>query len=287
MKKIHKLLLLSISLLLSSSILQAKEEEMHKHSGTSNVKINYEVLDFIHSKKKKDGKRYGIEIDHENENNHFQLYIEKTDTRTTKLVPKDLDVKKIAMKYQYKFSKGERLSFSYATIDDNIMKETNGGNIYGLGYSNSVFAMTQYLSDYPHFNVYQTDLKYTLKHEGIKWTALGKYIHLSNKNSNNFSKKANNDYLTVGLKVHTHYKGYHLGAAVFTGNRMFAVMKEGFQVQHHAMEFKQTYMCGVGHKLGENMSMHLRYVHHNAKEVPIGNAGVKVDVVSFDMLYTF
>ena len=204
MNHIHKLLLLSISVLLSGSILQAKEEEMHKHSGTSNVKINYEVLDFTHSKKKEDGKRYGIELDHENESNHFQLYLERTETHTTKIVPKDLDVKKIVMKYQYKFRQDERLSLSYANIDDNIMKETNGGNIYGLGYSNSGLAMTEYVSDYPHFNVYQTDLKYTLKHKGIKWTALGKYIHLSNKNSNNFSKKAKNDYLTIGMKVHIH-----------------------------------------------------------------------------------
>jgi len=267
--------------------LQAKEEEQHEHTGKANIKLNSEILDFTHSKKKKEGKRYGVEMDYENEKNHYQVYYEETKTDTTNLVPKDLHVKKLTMKYQYKMDSASKLSFSYTNIDDNVMKETNGGNIYGIGYSIDSIALTQYMSDYPHFDVYQTDLEYTLKTKGVKWTAIGKYIHLNNKESNNFSKKAKDDYLTVGLKVHTHYKGYHLGAGVFVGNRMFAVMKKGFQVQHHAMEFKQSYMCGIGHSIGEDMVMHLRYMHHNAKEVPINNDNVKVDVLSLDFMYRF
>jgi len=275
------------SIFLVFTTLQAKEEENHTHEGKSNIKINYEILDFTHSLKKIEGKRYGIELDHENARNHYQFYYEKTNTDTRKIVPKNLHVNKYTMKYQYKFSSQERLSFLYAHIDDNLMKETNGGDIYGVGYSKSGFGLTQYLSDYPHFNVYQTDMKYTLKSNGIKWTALGKYIHLANKNSNNFSKKAKTDYFTAGLKVHTHYHGYHLGAGVFVGKRIFAVMKEGFRVQHHAMEFKNSYMCGVGHKVTDNIVAHVRYTHHEAKEVAMNHDNVKVDAFTFDMVYTF
>ncbi len=275
------------SIFLVFSTLQAKEEENHTHEGKSNIKINYEMLDFTHSLKKIEGKRYGIELDHENARNHYQFYYEKTNTDTTHIVPKDLSVKKYTMKYQYKFALDERVSLSYTRVDDNLMKETNGGDIYGVGYLKSGFGLTQYISDYPHFNVYQTDVKYTLKSNGIKWTALGKYIHLSNKNSNNFSKKAKTDYFTAGLKVHTHYRGYHLGAGIFVGKRIFAVMKEGFRVQHHAMEFKNSYMCGVGHKITDNIVAHLRYTHHEAKEVPMNHDNVKVDALAFDMVYTF
>jgi len=281
-----KYLTILLSFLLCS-VLQAKEEEQHTHEGESNIKINYEVLDFTHSLKKEKGKRYGIELDYENSQHHYQIYYEKTNTDTSKIVPKDLQVKKYTMKYQYKLSANERVSLSYAHIDDNLMKETNGGDIYGIGYEKSGFGLTQYISDYPHFNVYQTDMKYTLKSSGIKWTALGKYIHLDNKNSNNFSKKAKKDYFTAGLKMHTHYKGYHLGAGVFVGKRIFAVMKEGFRVQHHAMEFKSSYMCGVGHKVADNMVAHLRYTHHEAKEVPMNHDHVKVDAFTFDIIYNF
>ena len=283
MKKLNTILLAT----LLCSTLHAKEEEQHHHEGSNNIKINYETLDFSNSKKKEDGQRYGVEIDHEDENNHFQLYYEKTKTNTTKIIPKDLDVNKYTLKYQYKLNPKEQISFLYANIDDNIMKETDGGNIYGIGYSNKSIGITQYLSDYPHFDVYQSDLKYSFKKSGIKTTLIGKYIHLKDKNSNNFSKNAKSDYFTGGVKLHTHYQGYHLGAGAYFGKRIFAVMKEGFKVQHHAMEFKESYMVGVGHALGKNITAHLRYGYHNAKEIPINNDNVKVENISIDMLYKF
>jgi hypothetical protein len=283
MKKINTIL---FATLLCSS-LYAKEEEQHEHDGNNNIKINYETLDFTNSKKKEDGQRYGLEIDHEDKQHHLQFYYEKTNTNTSKIIPKDLDVHKYTLKYQYKLDHKERLTFLYATIDDNIMKETNGGNIYGIGYSKDSVGTMQYFSDYPHFDVYQSDLKYSFKKKGIKTTLIGKYIHLKDKNSNNFSKKSKRDYFTGGLKIHTHYKGFHLGAGAYLGKRMFAVMKEGFKVQHHAMEFKESYLVGVGHLLGENMVVHLRYGYHKAKEVPINNDNVKVKNLSFDMVYKF
>ena len=283
MKKFSTLLL---STLLCTS-LYAKEEEQHTHSGSNNIKLNYESLTFNHSKKKRDGNRYGIELDHEDEQQHFQLYYEKTKTHTTKIVPKNLDVKKYTLKYQYKLQDKERITLSYSGIDDNIMKETNNGHIYGLGYRKNGLSIMQYLSDYPHFDVYQSDVKYSLKKQGVKITLLGKYIHLKDKESNSFSKKAHENYFTAGIKLHTHYHGFHLGAGAYFGKRIFAVMKDGLKVQHHAMEFKESYRLGIGHALGENMSTHLRYGYHKAKEVPMNHDDVTVHNVSLDVIYKF
>jgi len=283
---INKKQILLLSVLLCTALM-AKEEEQHTHEGKNNIKINYETLDFKHSKKKEQGRRYGIEIDYEDKQNHYQLYVEKTKTNTTKIVPKDLKVSKYILKYQYKLALKERISLFYATIDDNLMKETNGGNIYGIGYSKDGLGFTQYLSDYPHFDVYQSDLKYSFKSNGLKTTFLGKYIHLKDKNTNNFSRKAKEDYFTVGVKLHKHYHGYHLGAGAFFGSRIFAVMRDGFKIQHHAMEFKESYMMGIGHALGEDLSAHLRYAYHKAKEVPMNNDNVIVHNISVDMVYKF
>jgi hypothetical protein len=281
-------LLLSI---IVCNALYAKENESHTHTGDNNIKINYEVLDFSNSKKKEDGKRYGVELDHEGENKHIQFYYESTNTDTTNIIPKDLEVDKYILKYQYKMTSKNRITLLYSHIKDNIMKETDGGNIYGVGYNINNLYLTQYFSDYSNFDVYQTDLKYNIKYKfdifKLKTTFIGKYIHLKDKDSNNFSKKAKEDYLTTGIKFHTHYNGYHLGAGAFFGDRIFAVMKDGLQVQHHAMEFKESYMIGVGHSLGKNISTHLRYSYHKAKEVPINNDNVKVKNISLDFVYKF
>lgn len=286
-----KLIYFLLIFILSASSLSAKEEEQHSHSGSSNLKINYETLDFSNSKKKENGRRYGVEVDHENAQHHYQLYVEKTDTHTTKRVAKDLEVKKYTLKYQYKISPKKRLSLSYANIDDNLMKETDNGHIYGLGYSQNSFELTQYFSDYSRFDVYQTDLKFSLKNKfksfGLKTTLIGKYIHLKDKNSNDFSKKAKSNYFTTGVKLHTHVNGYHLGAGVYVGKRVFAVMKEGFKVQHHSMEFKESYMLGVGHSLSDNTVVHLRYGYHKAKELPVDNDNVKVENITFNLVYAF
>jgi len=283
MKKINTLLMAT----LLCTVLSAKEEEEHRHSGKSNIKINYETLNFSNSKKKNDGRRYGIEIDHENAHHHYQFYYEKTNTHTTKIVSKDLDVKKYTLKYQYKITPKERVTLSYIEIDDNLMKETNNGHIYGFGYSKNGLGVTQYLSDYPHFDVYQSDLKYSFKKDGLKTTLIGKYIHLKDKNSNSFSTKAKSEYFTGGIKLHTHHNGYHLGAGIYLGKRAFAVMKEGFKVQHHSMEFKESYMFGIGHALQEDTVVHLRYGYHKAKEIPLNNDNVKVENISLDLVYKF
>lgn len=286
MKIINALLLMQLCM----SMVYAEKELHHEHSDSTTIKLSHELLDFENSKKKTEGKRYGVELDHQEKQHHYQLYYEKTDTKTTAILPKDLEVDKYAFKYGYDLSQKRNLNLSYLKIDDNLMKETDGGNIYGLGYRHKAVTLTQYLSDYKNFNVYQTDLKFGMKKRFddlvLMGGIIGKYIHLNNKESNNFTKKADTDYFTTGLKLHGHYNTYHLSAGTYVGKRLFAVMNEGLRVQHHSMEFKESYMFDIGKKY-EDFLLHIRYAKHKAKEVPIDNDNVNVENLSFEVEYTF
>lgn len=254
-------------------------------------KLTYENFDFENSLKKYKGKRFGFILSHRDSNSLYQLAYDKTNTETFKPpLMSDLHVNKYYLKYSLKLDDKQLLSVSYATIDDNIMKETDGGHIYGLGYQYGAVTLTQYLSDYEHFNVYQTDLKYTFTQTfGDLFTSatlLGKYIHLDDKNSNTFSANAKEDYFTPGLKVHAHYNEYHIGAGAFLGKRIFAMMNDGFRVQHHAMEFDETYMVGIGKHFGD-LDLTLKYIYQSATEIPIHNEDVKVKNVMMQLGYRF
>jgi len=60
----------------------------------------------------------------------FKAYYEKTNTNTTPIVPKDLEVKKYTLKYQYKINPKERLSLSYAIYDDPSPERRQTGGDY-------------------------------------------------------------------------------------------------------------------------------------------------------------
>jgi hypothetical protein len=253
--------------------------------------LTYGHLDFDHSVKKDKGERYGMKLDWKTGTGLYQIAYEKTDTRTFKPpLGKNLHVNKYYLKYTYALDEKQAFHFSYATIDDNLMKETDSGHIYGMGYRYGAWDLTQYISDYRHFNVYQTDMKYTYGTDiGAVRTSvalIGKYIHLQNRESNSFSKNAKADYFTPGIKLHAHYGEYHFGAGAFFGKRIFAVMDNGFRVQHHAMEFDETYMAGLGKHFGP-ADLTLKYVYQSATEVPINNKNVKVKNVMLQLRYHF
>ncbi len=46
------------------------------------IQTSYETLAFQHSKKKDDGKRYGIMLSHKEDNSHYLFSYEKTETKT-------------------------------------------------------------------------------------------------------------------------------------------------------------------------------------------------------------
>ncbi len=260
-------------------------------SQNSTLRVTYEDFDFKNSLKKDEGKRVGFILSHKIDDSLYQIAYEKTHTETFQPpLPKDLYVDKYYFKYSYKLNAKHALSLSYATIDDNLMKETDGGHIYGLGYKYGAFGITQYLSDYDNFNVYQTEMQYTFKKSfsklKTKVTILGKYIHLQDKNSNAFSRNAKEDYFTPGVKLHAHYKAYHMGAGAFFGNRVFAVMNNGFKVQNHAMEFDKTYMLGFGKHFGD-IDLSLKYVYQEATEIPSHNPNVEMQNIIFQLGYRF
>ncbi len=261
------------------------------HAESTTLKLTYETLDFDNSKKKDEGKRYGVALGYKTDDALYQIAYEKTNTDTFHPpLTEDLHVNKYYLKYTYEVDNKQAFSVSYTTIDDNLMKETDGGHIYGLGYKYGAFGLTQYLSDYTNFNVYQTDLKYKFKKEfgeiHTSLTLLGKYLHLQDRESNGFSKNAKENYFTPGVKFHAHYDDYHLGLGVFFGKRVFAVMNDGFKVQHHAMEFDETYMVGFGRHFGE-VDVNLKYVYQKATEIPIDNDNVKVQNIGIVLRYRF
>jgi hypothetical protein len=255
------------------------------------LKTRYETLDFGNSKKKDEGKREGVIMEYQENRHMVQVLFEKTDTKTYQPpLTEDLKVKKYALKYNYKYGAKESFSASYLTIDDNLMQETDGGHIYGIGYRYGMLGITQYISDYKHFDVYQTDLSYTWKKSIGAWktdaTLIGKYLHLQDYKSNLFSQNAKGSYFTPGIKMHAHYKGYHLGTGAFFGKRVFAVMDGGMKVQHHAMEFNKTYMVGIG-KHFDKVDLNFKYIYQNATEIPINNENVKVQNLIIQAGYRF
>ena len=260
-------------------------------SQNTTLRVTYENFDFSNSMKKDNGKRYGAIVSHRNDDSLYQLAYDKTDTETYKPpLTKDLKVDKYYLKYSRKLNAKHSLSLSYATINDNLMKETDGGHIYGLGYRYGAFGATQYFSDYNNFDVYQTEMKYTFNRAfgdlKTKLTLLGKYIHLQDKESNGFSKNAQEDYFTPGVKVHAHYNAYHMGAGAFFGKRIFAVMNDGFKVQHHAMEFNKTYMIGFGRHFGD-IDLSMKYIYQEATEVPSHNPNVEMQNIMLQLGYRF
>ncbi len=264
----------------------------HAQSTTlTTLTTSLESLNFNNSKKKDEGIRYRVGLDHQRDNHLFQMLYGRTNTTTFQPpLSDDLHVNKVYLKYRHQWDEKQSFHISYATIDDNLMQETDEGNIYGAGYGYGHFNLTQYFSGYKHFDAYQTDIKYTFikKYNSVltKATVMGKYIHLANKNTNNFSKNAENDYFTAGLKMHVKYKKFHLGAGAFLGKRIFAVMDDGFRVQHHAMEFNKTYMFGIGSRFGK-ADLKLRYIYQEAIEVPIQNENVTLSNIILQFGYCF
>jgi len=63
-------------------------------------------------------------------------------------------------------------------------------------------------------------------------------------------------------------------------------MNDGFKIQHHAMEFEETYMFGLG-KHFDDVDVSLKYVYQKATEIPIDHDNVKVQNVIMLVGYRF
>ncbi len=170
------------------------------------------------------------------------------------------------------------------------MKSVDGGDVYNLGYRYKNIKFMQYFSNYSNFNVYQSDIDYKLNYKfdeiKVSINMAMKYIHLIDKNNDNFSKNAQKEYLTTGAYIHLFHPKFFIGMGAMFGKRAFAVMKNGFGIQHHAMEFDKTYQIGIGKKW-DNIEAKLIYVHQEATELPIMNKNVEIDNIILKLKYQF
>ena len=269
---------------------------LQAHGLKSSITTTYETLDFKNSIQKNDGVRYSLGGVITKDNSTYKLTFERTITDTKKPPLKEnLLVSKLYAKYAYKFTNGIKINLNHLNILSDNLVPTNHAKTYGigLGYSfdkNTFINITQYYTDFREFKSYQSDLK--LEHQiffdkmMLKVTTIAKYIKLDDYKNNFFSKNADSDYLTAGIKLHSHYKDYHFGTGIYLGKRAFAIMKDGFALQHHAMEFNKTYMVGIGKNIS-NSIISIKYMYAIATELPMQNKDVKVQNLILSLKYNF
>jgi len=262
----------------------------------SSIVTYAESKDFKNSVQKDDGVVYGIGADIHYDNSAYKFTYEYGDTNTKQPpLKEDLRTDKLFLKYSYDFQNNFELNVNYINILNDNIAITDGGQAYGVGVMYHIKKsintnFTQYYTEYDDFDVYQSDLtiNYKMKIDDIKvkLTSITKYIKLDEKNVNSFTKNAEDDYLTSGIKLHLHYDGYHFGSAVYLGKRVFAIMDDGFKIQHHAMEFDRTYAVGVGKNISDFV-LRLQYIYQEATELPAENENVEVSNVRVLLNYKF
>ncbi len=250
------------------------------YAHTVSVTNSLQKLHFTHSKQKKEGMRYILDLSYHVPKNSFRIAWEKSDTTTYKPpLPTNLHVDKYFLGYTYKLTQTDQLLFNYATIDDNLAKESDNGKVYAVGYKHKNFMIKQYFSNYHHFNVYQSDIAYRNKRTYALGTlhlqTIVKYIRIRQQKPNSFTRYALHNYLTPGFKLHLQKQNRYVEAGAFFGKRLFAVMNNGFSVQHHAMEFHRHFMIAGGIKT-DKWQLKTAYTYLKADELPLQNKNVTV-----------
>jgi len=251
----------------------------------SSVQLYVEDKRFENSKQKNDGNIYGVAADVHAGASEYRFAYEHGDTDTKKPpLSEDLKVDKLFLKYAYTFTEAFTANVNYINILHDNIAITDGGVVYGAGLTytfNKKLSgnFTQFYTDYDDFNVYQSDLRidYKMKIDmvRVKLSSVTKYINIDEEHRNTFTKNAQSDYLTSAVELHAHYKTWHFGTVGYFGKRAFAVMNDGFKIQHHAMEFDRTYAVGMGKTIGDFV-VRLQYIYQRATELPMLNEGVKV-----------
>jgi len=274
MKKILLLSLISISTLFAEL-----SEPIH-----SSFSTYYENKTFKNSVQKERANVYGVDADIHHSNSEYKLRYEygKTDTIRPRL-SEDLRIQKLFLRYGYDINNFQ-ININYINILSDNIAITNHGKTFGAGVSynfNKQLAVnfTQYYTTYRDFDVLQSDFKfvYKMKYDAlkIKIASISKYININEKYKNGFTKNAQDDYLTTGLRLHFLYDTYHLGMGAYLGKRAFAIMSDGFKIQHHAMEFDRTYAIGIGKDIS-NFVIRAQYIYQRATEMPSKNENVEV-----------
>lgn len=267
------------------------------HSSASSY---YENKSFTNSKQKEDGYVYGVGADIHYKSSEFKLSYEAGETNTKQPPLSDnLTIQKAFFRYAYQFDKNFALNVNYIGILEDNIAETDGGITFGGGGTytfNKKISLnfTEFFTDYEYFDVFQSDLRLNYKTRfdrvKVKFSSITKYISLHEnedlREKTGFMTNAKDSYLTTGLKIHAHYAGYHLGGGAFFGKRAFAIMDDGFKIQHHAMEFDRTYALGAGKDIYDFV-LRVQYVYQRAEELPIKNKDVEVNNIRVIANYKF
>jgi len=278
-----------LPLLVAVPIFALEQQSVH-----SSLLAYYENKTYTNSKQKIDGRVYGIGGDiHYNKSALRFAYEDGAATTKKPPMTKDLTNQKLFLRYRYMLNNKLYFHLNYLSVLYDNIAITSGGKGYGGGveylYNKQLSSdFTQYYLKYSDFKSYQSDLKFeyktTLRDLKMKLSLIGKYIKLQDIHPNSFTKNAKNHYFTTGVKLHAHYKSYHFGAAAYFGKRLFAVMNDGFKLQHHAMEFHETYAIGVGKSFGRFIAR-VQYAYNKATELPINNPDVKITNIRFILNY--
>ncbi|MDD2791525.1 MAG: hypothetical protein PHU40_12795 [Sulfurimonas sp.] len=263
----------------------------------SSITTYYENLEFKNSKRKTDRTVLGFGGDIHVDNSEYRFVYEHTDTNTFQPpLQDDLHVDKLFLRYGYDFKNGLHANINYINVlHDNIVPTAHGQS-YGAGLGYDITPklsanFTQFYTDYKDFDVHQSDIKFDYKTQldniKMKFTSITQVIHLQDYETNPLSKNADEDYISTGLKFHGHYESYHLGAAAYYGKRLFAIMDDGFKLQHHAMEFDRTYAVGFGKSFTPSWIARVQYVFQRAEEIPYYNKNVEVENLKLILNYKF
>ncbi len=258
------------------------------------IQTQYEIKDFQNSKQKTDGTAKTILLQQEIQNHTFKIGYEHADTTTKSPVPKNLKIDKISLRYFYKLNDKTKIYTGYINVDDNLVS-TDGGDIYSAGMTYKILKpmsldMTFYYGDYDIMKTYQVDAKLTYKHSfgdiKSKTILVAKQIDIQECEKGEICTNAKDSYFTPGFKQILSYKGYYTKVGAFFGQRVFAVMHDGFRVQHHAMEFDKTLMSSIGKKY-KGLNMSVSYIYQEATELPSQTHDVKVKNIVLTLGYKF
>jgi hypothetical protein len=254
------------------------------------------MKDYTNSKQKKDGNTVGMGADIHYLNSMYKVNYEYSEANTYKPpMTEDLENKKLFLQYAYRFNQKTTYHLNYINVLEDNIAITTHGKAYGIGMTylfnkNLATRVTQYYTSYRDFSVAQSDFKLEYKSDlyGCKYklSSVNKYIIIHEKTKNSFTKNTQDSYFTTGIKAHIHYGTYHMGAGIYFGKRAFAIMNDGFKLQHHAMEFDRTSAIGIGKNI-ENFVLRFQYVYQRATELPIDNSNVTISTSRFIINYKF
>ena len=274
----------------------------------SSVSAYVESKTYTGSKQKEDGIVYGIGADIHYGNAEYKLTYEEGGANTkgpTYSKFGNLENQKLFFRFAYKFDKHFKINLNAISILKDNIAPTDGGSIGGGGITYTFDKklscnVTGYFADYKYFDVLQTDIRIDYKTKidrvKVKFSSVTKYIDVQDGNTSDpsnrdsmYASNAKSRYLTTAIEIHSHYNKYHLGGAAYFGKRAFAIMQDGFKVQHHAMEFDRTYAIGAGKTIGDFI-VRAQYIYQRATELPTlptPNENVKVSTFRLITNYKF